>query len=439
MCRFVFAARKVPSGMSEARRAHMLCGLGTTLVFAQLLALGANTNFLASLAAFGSLICGLVALSLQPAPEIQLMFKRAWLPLSFFAGAMALTAVRYALAGSFPVASADLFGVEVSKLMGLAGAAALGAAIGRRSERLRCFSSYLLGGGALYLLLALWLWREHPDSVWGQEKGRHVHRFTATLMNANAASCVSDVVTLVGVAHVGVRLSGARRTLEDWAIAALAGFAVLLGVFTCLLTASRAGGLALVLALAALLLANSRLRRAGAGLWLAAALGVAALMCAVLLGFDTTFHRPFSELDTGVRATGYRTYVPLILQNPWWGNGLGGFRFVHLQSLTLPGAYEVWDLGAAHQPVLQAALEGGVPFAVLLAGVVLTSGIASFSYLLRRPADPRIIALALGGLIILGVSQIDIALNVPAIACLFTIIWSMIWAWTDAQRHRLKS
>jgi hypothetical protein len=89
----------------------------------------------------------------------------------------------------------------------------------------------------------------------------------------------------------------------------------------------------------------------------------------------------------------------------------------------------IWDFGAAHVAVLQAALEGGLPFAGLLcAAVVMLAAPA-----LRAPESGRTRGVlaqgaAAASLLALLCSFGDIALNVPAVAAFAALLLGAVWS-----------
>jgi hypothetical protein len=128
-------------------------------------------------------------------------------------------------------------------------------------------------------------------------------------------------------------------------------------------------------------------------------------------------------LDFSQRMMGYGHFFRLAALHPLFGIGLGGFRALNQAALTPASAPYLWDYGAAHMAILQAALEGGWPYALLLLAATLALAVPVL--LVRTPF------VALGGVasgmmaaaVLAGVcSMDDIALNVPAISALAALL-----------------
>ncbi len=231
-------------------RIQIYCAVAITAVFGQLLALGANSAFLAVTSSEFVLVATAVCLILEVkddplgqnhraavGPLLLLFFAIVWILFPVIVPGIAPSRVR-----------PDALVVELVKIAALGALTMLGAHIGRTPHGLRMAISWLIFAGVAYLLFSLWLWRDHPTEVWGQLKGRHLGRFTATLLNANAAACVCATVTLLGLAqlHSSLAATSVPRTMERTVEAAVAALAILMGAFAIFLTASRAAGATLV-------------------------------------------------------------------------------------------------------------------------------------------------------------------------------------------------
>lgn len=429
----------------KSTRIQVYCAIAVAAVFGQLLAFGANNNFLATAFSEFVLIASAACLVVEAredraigihraamGPFLLLLFATVWVLLPVVVPGLAPRRVR-----------PDALVVELVKIAALSALTMLGAHIGRSPRGLRLAVTWLIYAGAAYLLFSLWLWRDNPTEVWGQLKGRHMGRFTATLLNANAAACVCAAVALLGLTQLYFRFGtpGRPRTVEDTVEAAVAGAAVLLGAFAIFLTASRAAGVTLgVFALIQAIATRQgrgaeRVKRAFA----VALLGVAVLVGALALHGAATLERPFSNEDSHVRVAGYEVAWNLVKQQPAFGYGLGSYRLLNQSHIPRADADYLWDLGAAHQPVLQAVLEGGAPFALALVGAIIWLAIATLRNVLKPIQDqPLALGVALSATLIFAVAQIDIALNVPATASLAMLLLGLAWGWS-LQRPRRRS
>lgn len=414
---------------------HVYCAVAITTVIGQFLALGANNSLLAVVFSELTLVAVGFCLLIEPRSAMDRQYSAAVAPFLIFL----ISIIWILVPVFFPIAGADHLVPdavlpELIKLGSLAALVMLGAQIGKTPRGLRLGVFWLLCAGLAYLLLSLWLWRDNPAQVWGQAKGRHLTRFTATLLNANAAACICATVALLGLAqlHASLAKPAISRTFEDWAEAGVAGLAVLLGIFTIFLTASRAGGVALTaLALLQALAAGSWKNRARR-LLAVAALGGVAIAASLIVGHALTLDRPFTHEDSQVRLDGYRIYWGLIQEQPLFGYGLGSFRQLH-QSHIGPGEADlIWDLGAAHQPIVQAALEGGAPFALALVAAVCWLLTAVLRKLFSGARGQELaLGVTLSAILILSVAQVDIALNVPAVASLAMLLLGLAWGWSS--------
>ena len=320
--------------------------------------------------------------------------------------------------------------LELLKLFGLAAATLAAALLAVRRDRARALLITLLIAGLLYMCLSLALRQHDPFQVWGMEKGPHRWRFTGSLLNANAAGCVFGMIALLGLGVLLPRLPFpqprlAAVTLWAWSAAAAAA-----GLVATALTGSRAS-FGFTLALAALLVLaqvrkrNSRTRRRRSPLPALAAIALlAAAVATPVIGSLTT--RGALAPAAHARMQAFELYAAESSRHELEGQGLGRFREINAPLLTPETAPQMWNFGAAHNAVLQAALEGGWPFAGLLVLAVLLVWIPAFVGARRSTRLDGAAALAaasLAGLCSMG----DIALNVPAVATFAALCLGLAW------------
>ncbi len=124
-------------------------------------------------------------------------------------------------------------------------------------------------------------------------------------------------------------------------------------------------------------------------------------------------------------------------RQPLFGYGLGSYRQLNQAHVPPADADYLWDLGAAHQPILQAVLEGGAPFAIALVGAVGWLIAATLRGLFKPAKDqPLALGVVLSAGLIFTVAQIDIALNVPATASLAMLLLGLGWGWSTGRSIR---
>jgi O-antigen ligase len=417
------------------------------MLFAQLLAFGADGGTGAAVFALVEIVSALVVILLAPEAASSPIWTRLAPIMLLFLAALAwaaapLLAAEAPMLASLRALAPDAIGLELLKLAGLGAMFVVGALIGLSRTRLRRFVFDVSVIGLVYILIALWIGQASPVSVWGQAKGAHAYRFTGTLLNANAAACVFG---MLGLVSLGLMQSLLKRfdlreaRLTDYLWLGLSVCAIVAAFGACVLTQSRTGLTLAAIAGAGMVVLEARrvARERDGGMTNRVLLGCTGLVLAAGLGLGATqISSRWNSLlfDSQLRLDAYQHYIGAIAQAPWFGYGLGGFRGLHERLLTPELAPALWDFGAAHSALTQAALEGGLPFLLLL--------LAAFALITARIARPRgasrrsarrgatltgIIAAA--GLAVIF-SFVDIALNVPAIAA-FTVVLVGV-AWGDA-------
>ena len=111
---------------------------------------------------------------------------------------------------------------------------------------------------------------------------------------------------------------------------------------------------------------------------------------------------------------------------PLAGYGLGSFAELNAHTLTADSALALWNFGAAHAAPVQWVLETGWPGLMIL-GVVAGLVGRRLARLLRAGVDPIGQAMVLALLVALAGGMVDIALNVPGIALLASILAGLSW------------
>jgi O-antigen ligase len=121
------------------------------------------------------------------------------------------------------------------------------------------------------------------------------------------------------------------------------------------------------------------------------------------------------------RAAGWGACVPMLRDFPWVGSGLGSFRWVFPHYLPA-GESKAWL--QAHNDWLELVLDGGLVLASLVAGLVVTMGVAAWRVRStpRQRGDRELQAGLLVGLAALSIhALVDFNHQIPANALAFTV------------------
>ncbi|CAN7292145.1 O-antigen ligase family protein [Phenylobacterium sp. LjRoot225] len=426
------------------------------VVFGALAALGANASLPSVLSALANLlVCGFLLWTVRD--EARAIPKSWKISAILFLLAILIPLVRLGL-GAPPAAAQPLAAlalaqggsvapdqtlVEIAKLLGLAGLVVAVAFAAANIQRAVTVLQVLQAGAVVYTLAALTLYQADPTLILGSEKTGHWERFTGTLLNANAAGAVFGLFAILGAGLLRRQLSllsdlHPMMRRSRYAELAIQILVILLFVGACALTRSRIslGGLAIALAFLSL---GAIPRRFFRNVRVGRRIDLAAMTVAValigLLGGSAFMRGDFAQNLQG-RVDGLVHILRLTLEAPW-GFGLGSFRVAFVHELPAASAPVLWNYGAAHNSVLQAALEGGWLFAALLLssiGVLILPALKA-----TAPRGGRSVKLSLAvSLLLLGaISLTDIVLNVPAAATLGACLLGLFaatntWAETSA-------
>lgn len=435
---------------TPAERVSGLDGVAVALlaagVLAPLAALGANTSFLATLAALLHLATALgVVLLLGTAAPVQLWRSAGPPAVCLFSallwGSLGLSgeprhdwgqAFREAAGAGAHSLVPDETALEMVKLMSVAALGLAATIVGAKARRLRLTAVVLAAAGAAYGLVALGLHQNNPLEVFGVSKGSHAGRFTATLLNPNAAACVFAMLCVAATGLLSAQYNRMRALApvlraRAWPALVLLLIAVLFFMGACALTKSRAGLITAVAGVILLLLLRhppwSKARRALSprAAW---GLGVGLALAIALSGAGALYRAGDLASAAADRIQAFQHYLELARQAPLTGYGLGAFPTVGLHGQTAEEAAHMWNFRAAHNAPLQAALEGGVPFVAFLAMALTLWAVAG-----ARPARPGSRSIRLGFAVAAAVagacSLVDIALHVPAIAAFASVAFGL--------------
>ena len=377
--------------------------------------------------------CLLVASLLVAAPPPLRMWRRAWPAL-----VLVVVALSWAAACSLgddplgisarPIAP-DL-GVP-AMLAAIGGLAALmaGLLVGTRRVALASIIDWLLLFGCAGLSLALIA--QTSEHMWEPWRISETGRFLGTVNNANVAGAVYAAFAALASSRIFVdggalwrdaaRLSARARAAAHW-------IALLLAAGGCALTASRSGVAFGLVALAVIGL-RARRRRLRAPV-VFVSLGLVGLLAAVAIGQADLLMQRFGGLthDLDVRLLLWRHNAAIARDAIWHGYGLGSFPVVNLRYFgSLREAQAIWTTNSPHNLPLRLAIEGGLPYLLLICAATLTIGWQIARAARARSLDLHETALLAGIGIIVASSMIDIALEMPAVAAL-TLSWAgLIW------------
>lgn len=430
----------VPRRRRVDHGSHIAIGLLTTLVFAQLIGLGANTTFLAALAAVADVIIAIVVvILLRPDPILWQSLASVIAPI--------IAALGWASISTFWRGPSTIDAcVGWANLAGALACLVAGLAIGAKMGLTRRFVDIVVILGLGYIILSLGLRQEDPFHVWGYDKGLAQLRFTGTLLNPNAAACTFGVITILAVGRLQVAVR--QSASHGWPIPLLGMMMVCiltiaLGFGTCALTGSRASLVGSIVAVAALLAIPSRrrLRSRGRVRYVMALVAIALIGAGSVAFVQTPVAERFGtfSIDAADRWMALTHHLALADRVPWFGYGLGSFQRVNTAHLTPTNVDILWNFGAVHNILVQTALEAGWVFT----GFMILAVIFALRILLRArkldTADPLMLAQALAVTLVFACASVDITLSIPALVALTAMIAGTVLGRADRARSAARS
>lgn len=408
------------------------------LVIGQLAFHGANTAGYGAIAAMANLCFAFTVFAFGRIDA--LFWRRTTLPLLFLAAAAAWAALPMAPAvrAAFAIpdrVAPDLFDGAMLSLLSHIALFLAAAALGYRRHAVRRTIAWLVVAGGAYVVALLILRESGALAELGFLTTKGQARFAATIGNWNAAGAALGMIALLAAGTAGDRLEAlwlGRRVIGMGYSVAFSMMVVLCAAVLCAQTQSRLStGLTIAALLVLLFAALSRngdhwpraarvVALVTIGIGFVAVLGM--LAGPAILGRTGLIA---DDLDGRMQVLGY--YGAASMQAPIWGHGLGGFVEWNQQHLGPANVADYWMFGAAHNVVLQLAIEAGWPCVVLL-GLGLAIPAATIVRVAWRteidlPALSALLALAL----VAGAAMLDIALNVPAIAALAALLFGLCW------------
>jgi O-antigen ligase len=419
--------------------------LACVLVFAGHLVYGANTDASALAFATAWLLFGGLALLLSgrhapPAPSALMILAGVC-----FAGVVATVASQLlpsGVADPHPLwASVDgvsAFTIdrdatrrELLKLLAVGAAFSVGLVVGSSDRRTRLLVFLVVVASAAYAGWAFTQQFTAYGTIFGEPKGYHVERLTASFLSANSAATTLGMLAVFAVARVARAIKessvpwnlGLGAVADQLARKAAVATIALVILVTCIVeTLSRAGIAASAAALLALIAweiraasaRGSHVRSAtNAALAAAAAIAVLALMSAG--GAVDRLEAAAGDADS--RLTAFRAHWEAFLASPWRGYGLGSFPALNDTLQTPENFGALAELNALHNVYLQWLVETGVVGASLMF-VCVALLLAHIWRGLRVRASMRtwLRAVLVASLLVLVHGLVDFALQVPSIA-----------------------
>ena len=401
------------------------------IVFGEVVALGVDGPFLATIAAAVELVGGLLILGLLwPRP---VFWRRFALPLG-------LGILAWAWIASPGWFAADPFGRRWSapdllpqasgRFLGGLALMTAAAAIGWRRGGVRLTVDRWLLFGLVNIAVALAFRHYNPDAVWGIDKGDLRDRFTGTFLNANSAACYFAVLAVLAAGR-GFSLALDRSMSSSLVIHIVAPIALLGGIGACAITGSRTALLVMLIALALLVWQFGRLwlrRQRGAVRGLIVGVGVVGILLMVfaILG-DATLDRVGEiQADWVERTELWDLYSRLAAAAPL-GYGPGGLDDAALHGFaSIHEAHIAWFVHSTHNIVLSLLITGGYPYLAIMSLLVVA---LLFPYFRRahRLREPVVVALVAALAVIFVCASTDVALDMPALASAAAVLAGLVW------------
>lgn len=325
-------------------------------------------------------------------------------------------------------------GLALSETLGIAAALCAllcGSRLGDRRKNLRMAVDTLILMGCLNAIFGVAMnsfGSAIPLDLWQSRPGV---RFTGTLSNANVAGAYFGMMAALAFARVlEVRIG---RGLEPRELAHAGAYLVALTLLleVCFLTGSRSAGAITVAVLLGLGVKAALQKESGSSQRIIVAAGAIVLFLVMAAGISDLLVDRLDDAVAGDRSgrlVMWSHYADLALRSPWFGYGLGSFEALNARYLGDPRlAQGLWMVNSAHDLVLQFVLDGGIVYFLLLAGaaaLVARSAVTRAAALHWGHGSDGIIG-AIG--IVFACSMVDIALDVPGLACLTTFLAGLLW------------
>lgn len=310
--------------------------------------------------------------------------------------------------------------VELIKLFGYACVTISVAALCAERGRARLFVTTFLAAMSAYLLVSIVADALMPGTIFGFPKYIEAGRFSASFISPNTAATLCGMLLIVALSRFiepGRRSAWSREARSIWAARPLETLALALALGALIMTDSRAG--ILVSLLVAMIYGAVEARRLLAG-WssrkrLFLVIGLVILFVLVGIHLNSRLGA-LSEGAIGRHALleAHSRYFRL---SPWFGYGLGTFKFLHHleQSADAFGAMDT--AGAVHNLYIQWLEQAGIIGAGLMSMSILSLLVAMMLRARFQSVESQEIRMVLAvSLLLLLHGFVDYALEVPSMA-----------------------
>jgi hypothetical protein len=288
--------------------------------------------------------------------------------------------------------------------------------------RVRWGSAWLavsvFGSGVLLAALTLLHGAVDAESIYGfYTPSFAVDRWSrGPLLNSNNLAGYANLALFSGIAL----LRSPRNPLPKWSLAL--GGALLSTVV--LLSASRAGILALFAGVLALfVLGAASRRRFPSAPWGAAALAMTAAFVVFTLLADERIYRAVMSADASQKVAVWKHTLSMIADYPVFGVGRGAFESAFSPYYEpVSGEFATVYAHAENFPI-QFLSEWGMG----VGGLALSVGLIVFARIAwQRRGDPVAVTLAVGVAVLLLQNLADLALEIPAVMIALVVTWSAL-------------
>ncbi len=288
----------------------------------------------------------------------------------------------------------------------------------------------------IYAAWAIFDFNTSPGVLFGEAKAYHQTRLTASFLSANTAgglfgACGAMFFALgletLFLSRYDFRLERRLFAFVPWAAATIACLGALM------LTASRGalGSTLFVMICASAAAAGAavvRSVRQASIRWTTLAVAAAITLAGATAAPYLARGKLAERFNNGVDGFGGRidlipTFFPPIQDRPWEGHGLGTFRSV-AAAITQPDNFAgLWDVGAAHNIIVQWLLEGGGIGAGLMFATVAVILALLCRKSVRRSGSARVARAVLAFTVVLLLhNMVDYSLQLPSVAALWALL-----------------
>ena len=130
----------------------------------------------------------------------------------------------------------------------------------------------------------------------------------------------------------------------------------------------------------------------------------------------------------------------LSLHRPWQGYGLGTFREALMPAMTREDLWLLWNLGAAHNVLLQWMLETGVVGLALVIAMTAALMVALSPFPLKRslPGRGRPIGILAFSIVLMLHNMVDYSLQIGSVAALWALLLGLAAGGAFQGEHQRK-